>query len=136
MSDTDGLPGAKGAAPSCKKGEADDRYASYSNYATTALSAAHAIAAPGTCIASTKPGGGLATYYGTSQAAPHVAGAAAECIGTDAAPGPCAGLAPAAVAERLRADASAAALTSGFTGDPLKPLTGKTFGPLVIAAAY
>ncbi len=136
MSDTDGLPGAKGAVPSCKKGEADDRYASFSNYATTVLSAAHTIAAPGTCVASTKPGGGLATYYGTSQAAPHVAGAAATCIGTDAAPGPCAGLPPAGVAARLRADASAAALLSGFTGDLLKPLTGKTFGPLVTAAAY
>jgi subtilisin family serine protease len=136
MSDTDGLPGAKGKAPSCKKGEADDRYAAFSNYATTALSAAHAIAAPGTCIVSTKVGGGLSTYYGTSQAAPHVTAAAAACIGTPAAPGPCAGLTPAGVAARLRADASAAALTAGFTGDPLRPLAGKIYGSLVSAAAY
>ena len=50
MSDADGLPGAKGKAPACKKGEADDRYAAFSNYAATAAAAAHAIAAPGTCV--------------------------------------------------------------------------------------
>jgi putative endopeptidase len=43
---------------------------------------------------------------------------------------------PAGVASRLRADADAAALTSGFTGDPLRPLAGKVYGPLVTAAAY
>ena len=136
MSDTDGLPGAAGKVPACKKGEADDRYAAFSNYAATTASAGHAIAAPGTCVVSTKLGGGLSTYNGTSQAAPHVAGAAAACIGTPAAPGPCAGLAPAGVAARLRADATAAASTSGFAGDLLRPVAGKTFGPLVAAATY
>ena len=136
MSDTDGLPGAKGKAPACKKGEADDRYAAFSNYAVTAASAAHAIAAPGTCVQSAKLGGGISTYYGTSQAAPHVAGAAAACIGTPAAPGPCAGLPPPGVDARLRADATAAGATLGFSGDPFRPLAGKTFGPLVAAAAY
>src|SRR4051795_4223414 len=36
MSDSDGLPGALGRAPSCKAGEADDKYGSYSNYAVGA----------------------------------------------------------------------------------------------------
>jgi subtilisin family serine protease len=136
MSDTDGLPGAKGKAPSCKKGEADDRYAAFSSYATTAASAAHTIAAPGTCVQSAKLGGGISTYYGTSQAAPHVTGAAAACIGTPEAPGPCAGLPPAQVIARLRADATAAGATLGFSGDPFRPLAGKTFGPLVTASSY
>src|SRR3954447_19510874 len=109
MSDSDGLPGARGKAPSCKSGEADDRYATYSNYAVGAAAAAHTIAAPGTCVVSTGLGGGTATYYGNSQGAPHVAGAVALCGGTAAQPGPCAGLAPAAVIARVRADAAAAA---------------------------
>jgi hypothetical protein len=35
---------------------------------------------------------------------------------------------------RLRGDAIAGA--SGFLGDPLRPLTGKVFGPLVSALTY
>jgi subtilisin len=137
MSDTDGRSGAAGAAPSCKKGEADDRYGSYSNFAVTAADAARTIAAPGTCVISTKLGGGTSTYYGTSQAAPHVAAAAALCVGTSAAPGPCAALPPAGVVQRLRADSSVfATLANGFSGDLLRPLTGRWYGPLLTAAAY
>ena len=137
MSDTDGIPGGAGAAPSCKKGEADDRYAAYSNYAVAPAAAAHTIAAPGTCVVSTKLGGGLSTYYGTSQAAPHAAGAVALCLGTAAGPGPCAGLPPAGVIQRIRADAGAiATLATGFNGDPLRPLAGRVYGPLLSAAAY
>ena len=137
MSDTDGRPGAAGAAPSCSKGEADDRYGAYSNFAIAAVDAAHTIAAPGTCVISTKTGGGTSTYNGTSQATPHVAAAAALCIGTSAAPGPCAGLPPADVIQRLRADASAfATLDNGFSGDLMRPLGGRTYGPLLTAGAY
>jgi subtilisin family serine protease len=137
MTDTDGLPGAIGSAVSCKKGEADDRAAAYSNYAVGPAAAAHTIAAPGTCVVATKLGGGTATYYGTSQAAPHVSGAAALCMGSSGQPGPCAGLSPAGVIARVRADASAAAtLPNGFLGDPLRPLAGKTFGPLVSVGGY
>ena len=137
MSDTDGAPGALGPAPSCKKGEADDRYAAYSSYAVTAAAAAHTIAAPGTCVVSTKLGGGTSTYYGTSQAAPHAAAAAALCFGSASGPGPCAGLAPAAAIQRLRDDATASdSLATGFAGDPLRPLSGRVYGPLVNAATY
>src|SRR4051794_31390864 len=137
MSDSDGLAGAKGKAPSCKSGEADDKYASYSNYAADAKAYAHTLAAPGTCVVSDKLGGGTSTYYGTSQAAPHVAGTAALCIGNGGEAGPCAGLEPSAVIAKLRADAAAAAtLTTGFAGDPLRPLSGKYFGFLATASGY
>jgi subtilisin family serine protease len=136
MTDTDGLPGAKGPA-SCARKELDDRHGTYSSYAVKAADAAHAIAAPGTCIVSAGIGGKSSTYTGTSQAAPHVAGAVALCHGSGGVAGPCAGLAPAGVIARVRADATAAmSLSTGFLGDPLRPVSGKVFGPLVSAAAY
>lgn len=136
ITDTDGLPGALGPA-SCAKKELDDRTGTYSSYAVKAADAAHAIAAPGTCITSAGLGGKASTFTGTSQAAPHVAGAVALCHGSGGLPGPCAGLTPAAVITRVRADAAAAAtLANGFPGDLLRPVTGKAFGPLVTAASY
>jgi subtilisin family serine protease len=135
MSDSDGAPGGLGAAPSCKNGEQDDSYATYSNYAVSVADQAHTLAAPGTCVV--KPRGGTALYWGTSQAAPHVAGAVALCLGNGGATGPCAGQAPAQVIATVRSDAAAAATVSnGFLGDPLRPLSGRYFGPLVATAGY
>ena len=133
MGDTDGQAGAAGAAPSCRTGEADDRYASFSNYAATTGGERHTIAAPGVCIRSTARGGGYTTMSGTSMAAPHVAGALALCLEEGGARGPCAGLSPAQVVERFRAEAasrSAGEPGSGFAGDPTQPLTGRYFGHL------
>ena len=85
----------------------------------------------------TGKGGGTATYVGTSQAAPHVAGAVSLCVGAPGAPGPCAGLAPAAVIQKVRADAVAAATTvTGYVGDLLRPFGSRGYGPLVSAAGY
>ena len=68
-------------------------------------------------------------------AAPHVAGLVALCMGEGGAGGPCTGLAPAQVIQKIRADAQAqATAANGFQGDPLQPL-GRYFGYLASAVA-
>jgi subtilisin family serine protease len=136
MTDTDGIPGGYGPAP-CIKGQTDDSYATYSNYAVSTSDQLHTIGAPGTCVVSDAIGGGTSTYYGTSQAAPHVAGTVALCLNDGGVAGPCSGLSPSAIILKVRADAVAAAtFANGFAGDPLHSLSGKYFGYLVSASGY
>ncbi|MGV9270807.1 S8 family serine peptidase [Kitasatospora sp. NPDC003701] len=74
LSDADGKPGGLGNFAWCNKNNRnkDDTLSDYSNFGRGVD-----IAAPGDCIQSAFRNGGYSNYSGTSQAAPHVAGAAA-----------------------------------------------------------
>jgi hypothetical protein len=70
-------------------------------------------------------------------ATPHVSGTVALCFGNGGVDGPCAGLTPAQVIQKIRADAQAnATAANGFAGDPNHAVTGKYFGFLVSASGY
>jgi subtilisin family serine protease len=141
VSDSDGVSGGQGAAPSCRTGEKDDFPATFSNYATPLTSDQnpltsdqnHTIAAPGVCIYSTWKNGGYNTISGTSMASPHVAGAAALYKANHPT------ATPTAVMTQLRGDASASAWaqSNGFTGDPLhSPIAGRYYGYLTHVDGY
>jgi subtilisin len=137
MGDSDGAPGGTGGAPTCRTGEADDRYASFSNFAGSGAVQDHTIAGPGVCINSTWMGGAYNTISGTSMAAPHVSGSVANCISNGGAVGPCNSLTPAQIISRLRSDAQAHANSNnGFTGDPQHPVSGQYYGYLVDDTLY
>ena len=129
--DSDGRTGGASGAPSCRSGEADDRYASFSNFSDNATDNAHTIAAPGVCIRSTWLGPAYNTISGTSMATPHVAGAAALCVGTvTGGPGACASDTNAA---SLVAKLDSTNSVYGFSGDPFRPLSGRYYGYTVVA---
>jgi subtilisin len=148
VADFDGAPGAL-SSPGCRA-DTDDAAAGFSNYTEQANTApdsdsTHTIAAPGVCIYSTDLSGRYSTKSGTSMASPTVAGAVALCLSAraDATAGPCAGLTPAQIIEKLRTDAaahaSATAGTSpyyGFAGDPSFPTGTRYYGYLLHAASY
>lgn len=136
MADFDGEPGGLAApiGPECRD-EQDDTEAFFSNFATLPEDEAHTVSAPGVCIGSTYRDGLYAIGSGTSFATPLVAGTVALCISS----GPCAGLTPAQVIDKVVADAAAYNLANpgyGFQGDPLRPVPGKYYGYLIRAGLY
>jgi subtilisin family serine protease len=144
VSDSNGLPGGQGAAPSCRTGEKDDYAATFSNYATLVSDQNHTIAAPGVCIYSTWKNGGYNTISGTSMASPHIAGTAALCIASKA----CdtngdRKVEPSEVAIKLRTDAadrtgrdSSVSGYYGFTNDPNTPNGNRYYGYMEYAGGY
>lgn len=133
LADFNGAPGG-GAAATCRA-DVDDTAADFSNFTTKGhADEAHTIAAPGVCIKSTWKGGGYKTISGTSMASPHAAGTAAVCI----ASGACAGLSPAQIIAKLRADAAARPASYGFTGDANQSTTpgDRYYGHLIYAGGY
>jgi subtilisin family serine protease len=137
MTDTDGLPGGVGPADPCNDGPTfvDDTPAPFSNFAVSQEDSAHTLAAPGVCVSSDYFGSNVATDSGTSFASPFGAGVVALCI----AHGPCGGL---SAKETLRKVVNETARYNtrhpswGFSGDPLRPVTGKYYGWLLQAGLY
>ena len=106
--------------------QTDDKYASFSNWAGNAVEQAHTVAAPGVCILSTFLNGTYGYLTGTSMSSPTVAGTVELCLLTAACDG-----VPANEIQKIRADAEAynrANPSYGFTGDPLRPTSGKLAG--------
>ena len=136
MDDVDGQPGGLGGTD-CLKTETDDTPATFSDFATQAQDQAHTVAAPGVCLGSTFIGSAYAGGSGTSFSAPIVSGTVALCIYS----GPCKGLAPAQVIDKIVGDArvyseSRKGSGFGFQGDPLRPIPGKYYGYLIRAGGY
>jgi subtilisin len=141
MADFDGQPGGLGSPGNCNvTGSVDDVVASFSNFATLPADRAHTLAAPGVCVVSTYDIdiANYARLSGTSMSAPHVAGTVALCI----AAGPCAGLSPGQIVQKIMADAASYNLASknsgyGYQGDPLRPdPSGKYYGYLIHTGLY
>lgn len=80
MADSDGAPGGNGGTLTCRPDQ-DDTLSTFSNFGATVD-----IAAPGSCVTSTMPGGGYGTMSGTSMASPHAAGGLALLAVGDAKP--------------------------------------------------
>lgn len=106
ISDADGLPGGLGDNPCF--GSKDDVFLGFSNFGDSVD-----IAAPGGCIESYTPNGGIESASGTSAASPHVAGAAALFVaGQGSRPS------PDQVRSWLLTEGSRPQAADGVTGDP------------------
>jgi subtilisin len=135
MTDYNGSPSTVAPPAGCNLG-ADDRASVNSSWAYDE-DKTHILAAPGSCITSTSNIGGTVVMSGSSMAAPHVTGTVALCLDR----GACSGT-PAAIMQRVRADAAARPSSYGFDGDPFRPIVAQGsgitqhYGYLVYAGGY
>jgi subtilisin len=117
--------------------ETDDKYASYSSYASSTIASqvSHTVSAPGSCIWSTFKGQTYGYLNGTSMAAPHATATVELCI----LAGQCTGT-PGEIIQKIRSDAAAYSQANpfyGFTGDPLhSPVSGRYYGYLLRPGLY
>ncbi|MDV5143995.1 S8 family serine peptidase [Streptomyces sp. SBC-4] len=113
LSDGDGKPGGLGDFAWCnaKNTNKDDTLSNFSNFGRGVD-----LAAPGDCIRSASKDGGYSNYSGTSQAAPHVAGAAGWLTRGSAKPTNRAGV----LALRDRLVATGSATWTDTSGDGAK----------------
>ncbi|MDL5158969.1 S8 family serine peptidase [Actinomycetospora termitidis] len=144
IGDYDGRPGAFDARADCFGfpyhdifGDNDDAAAYFSNFGTRPVDRLHTVAAPGACIVTTRPGTNavLDIVDGTSFSAPIVSGTAAVCLSS----GKCRRGNPLGTLARLVTDANAYTLVDrryGFAGDPVRPVPGRYYGPLVNVARF
>lgn len=113
MADYDGVGGGLGTA-TCRD-DADDTFASFSNFGEVVD-----IAAPGVCITSTWIGSTEKTISGTSMASPHVAGACALIKATNKSAKPADVKKTLLDAAKPQVDPADAKVKYGFKGDPDK----------------
>jgi subtilisin family serine protease len=111
FADSDGEPGHDG--PKTCSGKKDDVFLPYTNFGN-----AVDIAAAGDCIQSYNRVGGLVLISGTSQASPHVAGAAAHFVADYAASHGGSEPTPDQVRGWLLTTASRTQAEDGVSGDP------------------
>jgi len=111
IADSDGKPGHLGPRPCFAK--SDDRFLNFTNFG-----GAVDIAAPGGCILSYSDTGTLVEVSGTSQASPHVTGAAGNFISLFAAENGGAQPTPDQVRTWLLTEGSRPQSVDGTTGDP------------------
>src|SRR5207245_9772712 len=118
MSDSDGLAGGTGGAPTCRTGETDDAFATFSNFAVAATEVNHPVAAPGVCILSTWLSSGYNTLSARRLTPPHLSAILALCTGIGLTPRPSNGMSPAAIVIQLRTAAQPRGALSVAIRDP------------------
>lgn len=136
--DTDGRPGGAGpgACPPSPLALTDDAAASFSNWAAGAADHSRTVAAPGTCLTSTAPGGLYsAGRHGTSFASPVAAGAVALCLESGRCPEGDGRLSVARFRALIESH-NRQHRDRGYQGDPFRPVEARYYGHLITTSLF